>query len=604
MSAQELRTKFLEFFKNRGHKVIPSASLVPSEEVELAGTKRVLFTTAGMHPLVPFLLGQKHPVGKRLVNVQKSLRTDDIDQVGDAWHNTFFEMLGNWSLGDYWKKEAISWSYEFLTKELGLDPKKIYVTIFAGDSEISGIGADTESREIWKSLGISENRIHKLGKKDNWWGPVGETGPCGPDTEMFYDTGLPKHGRGCRPGETHLRQGFGGQACGKYAEIWNNVFMGYNKTTAGKYDPLKQKNVDTGMGIERTLAVLQGKSSVYETDVFKPLMEIVGGDKGKEKRIFVDHLRAAVMLISDGVEPSNKDRGYVLRRLIRRAIAKKGLEEPITAQVSQSFVETLALIYKEVYPEIGKKKKEITQILNKEIFGFKETLKVGLKEFDKAGPALSGKTAFDLYQSYGFPIELTLELATEKGWSVDRDGFGKEFKRHQEISKASTEKKFAGGLVDTSEITIRGHTATHLLHQALRDVLGNSVYQTGSNITPERIRFDFSHPEKLTPGQIKKVEEIVNKKIKENLPVRREIMDIDAAKKIGAIGLFNEKYGEKVSVYTVGPSTGSGQGAYSKEFCGGPHVQHTGEVGKFKIVKEEALGSGQRRIRAVLETVL
>jgi len=586
MSAQELRTKFLEFFKRRGHKVIPSASLVPSEEVELAGTKRVLFTTAGMHPLVPFLLGQKHPVGKRLVNVQKSLRTDDIDQVGDAWHNTFFEMLGNWSLGDYWKKEVIGWSYEFLTRELKLDPKRIYVTTFGGDPEIPGVGADTESMEIWKSLGIPENKIYKLGKKDNWWGPVGETGPCGPDTEMFYDTGASDHGKDCRPGET----------CGKYAEIWNDVFMGYNKTTDGKYEPLKQRNIDTGMGIERTLAILQGKSSVYETDVFKPLMEIVGGDKGKEERIFVDHLRAAVMLISDGVEPSNKDRGYVLRRLIRRAIAKKGLEDPITAQASQSFVETLALIYKEVYPEIGKKKKEIAQILNKEIFGFKETLKVGLKEFDKAGPALSGKTAFDLYQNYGFPIELTLELATERGWSVDRDGFGKEFKRHQEISKASIEKKFAGGLADTSEITIRGHTATHLLHQALRDVLGNSVYQTGSNITPERIRFDFSHPEKLTLEQIKKVEKIVNQKIKENLSVRKEIMDVDAAKKIGAIGLFGEKYGEKVVVYLIG--------GYSKEFCGGPHVQHTGEVGKFKINKEEALGSGQRRIRAVLETVL
>src|SRR3989344_1530308 len=586
MSAQELITKFLEFFKRRGHKVIPSASLVPREEVEFAGTKRVLFTTAGMHPLVPYLLGEPHPAGKRLVNVQKSLRTDDIDQVGDAWHNTFFEMLGNWSLGDYWKEEAISWSYEFLTRELKLDPKRIYVTTFGGDPEIPGVGADTESMEIWKSLGIPENKIYKLGKKDNWWGPVGETGPCGPDTEMFYDTGASDHGKDCRPGET----------CGKYAEIWNDVFMGYNKTTDGKYEPLKQRNIDTGMGIERTLAILQGKSRVYETDVFKPQMEIVGGDKGKEERIFVDHLRAAVMLISDGVEPSNKDRGYVLRRLIRRAIAKKGLEDPITAQASQSFVETLALIYKEVYPEIGKKKKEIAQILNKEIFGFKETLKVGLKEFDKAGPALSGKTAFDLYQNYGFPIELTLELATERGWSVDRDGFGKEFKRHQEISKASIEKKFAGGLADTSEITIRGHTATHLLHQALRDVLGNSVHQTGSNITPERIRFDFSYGEKLTSEQIKKVEGIVNQKIKDDLPVRKEIISVEEAKKVGAIGLFNEKYGDKVSVYIIDD--------YSKEFCGGPHVKHTGQIGKFKIFKEEALGSGQRSIRAVLETVL
>ena len=570
--------------------VIPSASLIPEHDPS------VLFTTAGVHPLVPYLLGQEHPAGKRLVNVQKSFRTDDIDEVGDAWHNTFFEMLGNWSLGDYWKEEAIGWSVEFLTKELKLDLGRIYVTVFGSDPEIPGVGADTETIEIWKSLGIAENKILRLGKEDNWWGPVGQTGPCGPDTEMFYDTGVSEHGKDCRPGETHLRQGSGGQACGKYAEIWNDVFMEFNKTADGKYEPLKQKNVDTGMGVERTTAVLQGKDNAYDTELFTPIMEKIKSLAKdwdiRSARIIADHLRAATFLIADGVVPSNVERGYVLRRLIRRAVRFArllGIEKDFTAGVTSVVIET----YQREWPEVGQNKEKIFTELRQEEAKFKKTLSEGIKQFEKLGAVISGKEAFDLYQSYGFPLELTIELAKEKGKSVDTEGFNKEFERHQEISRSGARQRFAGGLVDHSDKTIRGHTATHLLHQALREVLGDHAHQTGSNITLERIRFDFSHGEKLTEEQINKVEELVNQKIKEDLPVEREIMNIEEAKKIGAIGLFEEKYGEKVSVYSIGD--------FSKEICGGPHVEHTGEIGKFKIIKEEALGAGQRRIRAVLE---
>jgi alanyl-tRNA synthetase len=588
MTAKKLKEKYLDFFKRKGHTVIPSASLIPEHDPS------VLFTTAGMHPLVPYLLGQGHPAGKRLVNVQKSFRTDDIDEVGDSWHNTFFEMLGNWSLGDYWKKEAISWSFEFLTKELGLDKNRIYVTGFGGDSEIPGVGADEETVEIWKSLGIPEKRIHRLGKKDNWWGPVGQTGPCGPDTEMFYDTGVPEHGNECRPGET----------CGKYAEIWNDVFMEFNKTADGKYEPLKQKNVDTGMGVERTTAILQGKDNAYDTELFTSIMaEIKRLAKNwdvRSARIVADHLRAAAFLISDGVLPSNVERGYVVRRLIRRAIRFArllGIEKDFTADVASVVVE----IYKEDWPELAKNRDKVFSDLQGEETKFKKTLTEGIKQFEKLGPAISGKEAFSLYQSYGFPLELTIELAKEQGRKVDTEGFNKGFERHQEVSRSGAGQRFAGGLVDHSEKTIRGHTATHLLHQALREVLGDHAQQTGSNITPERIRFDFSHPERLTVEQIKRVEDTVNQKIKEDLPVKREMMSLDEAKKAGAIGLFGEKYADKVSVYSVGdPSAGSGQ-VFSKEICGGPHVEHTGQIGKFRIIKEEALGAGQRRIRAVSE---
>jgi len=580
MTGQKLREKYLDFFVKKGHRIIPSASLVPEYD------PTVLFTTAGMHPLVPFLLGEPHPEGKRLVNVQKCLRTDDIDDVGDSWHNTFFEMLGNWSLGDYWKEEAISWSFEFLTKELGLDPNRLAVTVFGGDSEIAGVGADEESVFIWKKLGIPEERIFRLGKKDNWWGPVGESGPCGPDTEMFYDTGKREHGNICRPGEN----------CGKYTEIWNDVFMEYNRTKEGGYEKLRQRNVDTGMGLERMIAVLQNRDNVFETELFAAVMnlikEISQNYQETSARIIADHLRAATFLLADKVTPSNIERGYVLRRLIRRAIRHGRLIE-----INGSFISEIASlfirIYKNSHPELGNSAEEIFNELNREENKFQKALSSGLREFEKLGSKITGKDVFLLYESYGFPPELTFELASEKGILVNRKEFEDELFRHREISRAGTGKKFAGGLSDHTEITVRGHTATHLLHQALRDVLGGSVHQTGSNITPERIRFDFSYKEKMTPEQIKKVEDIVNEKISQNLPVRRELLTQEEADKKGAIGLFRQKYGEKVSVYEIGD--------YSIEYCGGPHVEHTSEVGKFRIIKEESVSAGQRRIKAILE---
>ncbi len=580
MTAKELREKYLKFFENKGHKVISSASLVPEHD------PTVLFTTAGMHPLVPFLLGQDHPAGKRLTNVQKCLRTDDIDDVGDNWHNTFFEMLGNWSLGDYGKEEAISWSFEFLTKELGLDPSRISVTVFGGDQAIPGVPADEESVAIWKKLGLPEERIYRLGKADNWWGPVGETGPCGPDTEMFYDTGKAEHGKVCRPGEN----------CGKYTEVWNDVFMEFNKTKDGKYEPLAQKNVDTGMGLERMIAVLQGRKSVYETELFAGIVELIKNLSNTYQeisgRIIADHLRAATFLLADGVIPSNTERGYVLRRLVRRAIRHGrlvGINGNFAAKIAEKFI----AVYGEQYPQLLDNTENIFAELSKEEEKFQKVIAGGLREFEKLGKQISGKDVFRLYESFGFPPELTYELAAEKDIHIDEGEFEKELKRHQNVSRAGMEKKFAGGLADHSDITVRGHTATHILHQALRDVLGDHVHQTGSNITPERIRFDFSHGEKLTDEQIKKVEGIVNSKIQADLKVKKELMTQEEADKKGAIGLFKEKYEDKVSIYEIGD--------YSTEYCGGPHVEHTSQVGKFKIAKEEALGAGQRRIRAILE---
>lgn len=580
MTAKELREKYLNFFRNKGHEVISSASLVPEHD------PTVLFTTAGMHPLIPYLLGTEHPAGKRLTNVQKCLRTDDIEDIGDPWHNTFFEMLGNWSLGDYWKEEAINWSFEFLTKELKLDPERISVTVFGGDSEIPGVGEDVESVEIWKKLGIPDERIYRLGKKDNWWGPVGETGPCGPDTEMFYDTGKAEHGQVCRPGEN----------CGKYTEIWNDVFMEFNRTKDGKYEPLSQKNVDTGLGVERNIALLQGRSNIYETELFsaaiQKIKDLAQNYQETSGRIIADHLRASVFLIADQVIPSNTDRGYVLRRLIRRAVRHGrlvGINGAFISQVAETFIP----VYKEFYPEILENSETIFGELNKEEEKFQKTLASGLREFEKFGNNLTGKDVFYLYETHGFPPELTYELASEKGIKIDRNEFEAEVKRHQETSRAGSSQKFSGGLADHTEITVRGHTATHLLHQALRDVLGNSVHQTGSNINPERIRFDFSYGEKLTPEQIKQVEEIVNTKIGQDLVVKKELMTQEEADKKGAIGLFKEKYADKVSIYEIGD--------YSTEYCGGPHVEHTSQVGKFKILKEESVGAGQRRIKAVLE---
>lgn len=662
MTAKELREKYLKFFESKGHTIIPSAPLVPSEKVELSGTQKLLFTTAGMHPLITYLLGEEHPEGKRLTNVQKCLRTDDIDEVGDSWHNTFFEMLGNWSLGgldsegsagakdSYWKKEAIGWSYEFITQELKLPKEKLWVSVFAGDSDAP---KDSESIEIWKSLGVPEERIVSLPKKDNWWGPVGETGPCGPDTEMFIDVSGKAHGKDCLPGD----------GCGRFSEIWNNVFMEYERkvktqNSKGKteytYVPLKQRNVDTGMGVERTTAVLQGKDNVYETELFASAINII---KKKSKnfdataaRVVADHLRASIFLIADGVIPSNTDRGYILRRLIRRSVRYNKVlagEIDLIHQVTREFVQN----YAPIYPELKEKEETIFLELSKEEEKFQRVIEEGLKrsqklfqtkipiekdkfnkmmqsgdkkeifreyfqtkkkqilekfgaaisskELDKA--TISGKEAFDLYQSYGFPTELIVELAQVGGLIVDVESLEKEVGMHKQISRAGASQKFAGGLADHSDLAVRGHTATHLLHQALRDVLGENVHQIGSNITPERIRFDFSHGEKLTEEQIKKVEDIVNSKIKEDLPVKKELMSQEEADKKGAIGLFKDKYGDKVSIYEIGdPSASSGR-AYSIEYCGGPHVDHTSQVGQFKILKEETLGAGQRRIRAVLE---
>ena len=582
LTARQLKEAYLDFFEKKGHAVIKSASLVPSKD-----DPTVLCPTAGMHPLVSYLVGSPHPKGRRLVDFQKCIRTGDIDEVGDNSHLTFFEMLGNWSLGDYFKKESIEWSYEFLTKVLMIDAKKIYVTLFEGDSDAP---KDVESEKIWLSLGLPKERIFFLPKEDNWWGPAGEAGPCGPDTEIFFDTGKPACSKKCQPG----------CSCGKYLEIWNNVFMGYNKTSEGKFVPLKQKNVDTGMGVERTVAILQGKGSVYEIEVFKPLLsklsKISRLSNEKATKIVADHMRAAVFILGDDVKtmPSNVGRGYVLRRLIRRSVRYArflGIDHDFTRDLAKEVIIT----YKEDYPSLAANEKYIFDELSMEYQRFSETLAKGLSVFDKIAKnkIISGVDAFLLFQSYGFPIEMTQELAVEKGISVDVDGFNKEYGKHQEVSRNGAEQKFKGGLVDASEQSAKLHTATHLLGQALRDVLGKEVMQRGSNITADRLRYDFSFGRKMEPAEIQKVEGIVNHKIKEALPVVKKEMPLAEAKKLGAIGVFEHKYGEVVSVYLIG--------SYSKELCGGPHVSNTSELGHFKIQKEEASSAGVRRIKAVLE---
>ena len=583
MKARELKKKYFEFFKEKKHKLISSASLIPEHD------PTVLFTTAGMLPLVPYLLGEKHPLGKRLVDVQKCIRTGDIEEVGDPSHLTFFEMLGNWSLGDYWKKEAIEWSFEFLTskKWLGLDNNKLHVTVFAGDENAP---RDEESAKIWKNLGIPEERIFYLPKKDNWWGPAGSTGPCGPDTEMFYDTGKEKCGKGCKPG----------CSCGKYFEVWNDVFMQYNKTKDGKYEPLKQKNVDTGMGVERTAAMLQGKNTVYEIETFAPIMEKIQiGAKEqntRSMRIIADHLRASTFILAEKVAPSNLDQGYVLRKLIRRSIRHfrlLGIErENFTSEIAKIVID----VCKNDYAGLNENKSFILEELGKEEKKFKKTLATGLREFNKMikqDSGITGKEAFILFSSYGFPWEMTQELAEEKGLRVDKSDFEKEFKRHQDLSRAGAEKRFKGGLADSSEESKRLHTATHLLNEALRKVISKDIVQKGSNITPERLRFDFNFDRKLTAEEIKKVEDLINKKIKESIPVKREEMTVEEAKKRNAQGLFEHKYAERVSVYSIGD--------FSIEICGGPHVKNTKELGKFRIIKEESSAAGIRRIKAVLE---
>jgi len=595
MTANELRKKYIEFFTSHGHAEISGKSLIPEND------PTVLFTTAGMHPLVPYILGEPHPAGRRLVDYQKCIRTVDIDSVGDTSHLTFFEMLGNWSLGDYFKKEAIEYSFEFLTSEqwLGFSPDKLYITVFAGDNEVP---ADNETAKAWKYLGIPEERIYFLPRSDNWWGPAGTTGPCGPDSEMFIDTGKPPCSDTCRPG----------CSCGKYFEIWNDVFMQYNKTESGSYLSLEQKTVDTGMGLERTAAMLQGKKSVYETELFSPVISVIEDITGKRYgkdpetdhsiRIIVDHIRASVFILGDekGVKPSNLGQGYILRRLIRRSI-RHGRKLAPGPDILSAPVLKVIEIYKDNYPELLKKKDFIVDEIYAESYRFIHTLQKGEHEFEKMlpnllknpGKVIPGRLAFRLYDTYGFPVEMTEELAKEHGLGVDREEFKKSFKKHQELSKKGAEKAFKGGLADHTEIVTRLHTATHLLHKALRIVLGDHVAQKGSNITSERLRFDFSHPERMTPDQLKKVEDIVNEQIKRDLSVTFEVMSLEEAKKSGAIALFGEKYGEQVKVYSIGD--------FSKEVCGGPHVKHTGELGRFKIVKEQSSSAGVRRIRAVLE---
>lgn len=586
MKAEELKKRFLDFFVKKGHKILPNLPLVPEND------PTTLFISAGMQPLVPYLLGEPHPLGRRLCSLQRCLRTDDIEKVGDTSHLTFFEMLGNWSLGDYWKKESLSWSYEFLTKILGLDPRRFYVTIFAGDKNAP---KDEESEKIWLSLGIPSSRIYSLSRKDNWW-EVGETGPGGPDSEIFYDTGKPPCGPNCRPGD----------GCGRFFEMWNNVFMEYNRKSDGTYERLRQKNVDTGMGVERTIVILQGKDDLFQTEIFTPIIKKVEEQIEKKKiseeeypkiRIIADHLRAAVFLIADGVFPSNVEQGYVLRRLIRRAARYGrllGLPEGFTFKVSEVVIATMG----REYSELEKNRQLILDVLKEEEEKFYKLLEKGLKEIEKH-PLLDGKTAFWLYETYGIPLEMIEEIAQERGQKIDRESFEKEFRKHQQLSRRGVKKKFAGGLAGHSPEEIKLHTATHLLHQALRMTLGSHVRQAGSHITPQRLSFDFTHPTPLTNQQIQKIEVLINEKIRQNLPVTFKVMTIQEAKKEGALAFFGEKYGEKVKVYFIGPSKGEKR-PFSIEVCGGPHVSFTGEIGGVKIIKEESIGAGKRRIYAIL----
>jgi alanyl-tRNA synthetase len=595
LTANELRNLYLDFFRKKGHALISGSSLIPQND------PTVLFTTAGMHPLVPYLIGEPHPAGKRICNVQKCIRTGDIDSVGDASHLTFFEMLGNWSLGDYFKEDAIRWSFEFLTGAdgLGFPPDRLFITVFEGNDTVA---RDEESAGIWKKAGIPESRIFFLPMADNWWGPAGQTGPCGPDTEMFFDVGRPSCGPACRPG----------CSCGKYFEIWNDVFMQYDKQADGTFKALGQKNVDTGMGVERTIAMLQGKKSVYETELFAPTIGAISSACGhspaesseteKAFRVIADHLRSAVFIIGDehGISPGNLGQGYVLRRLIRRAVrhAKRlGLNPGFAGKIAGTIIGS----YGESYPELEHNRERIVRELNGEEEKFEKTLDQGMQELEKTiakmkehnQQSLPGRVAFRLYDTYGFPVEFTDEVCREQGITIDRDGFDKAFARHQEISRQGADKAFKGGLADNSEATTRLHTATHLLHRALQSVLGEHVKQKGSNITAERLRFDFAHNAKMTTEEIAKVEVMVNEVIGKNLPVKMEIMSLEEAKAAQATALFAAKYGEQVKVFSVGD--------FSKEVCGGPHVDSTGKLGKFKILKEEASSAGIRRIRAVLE---
>ena len=652
MTSEQLRKMYLDFFADKGHAVIQSASLIPEND------PTVLFTTAGMHPLVPYLLGARHPMGTRLTDVQKCVRTGDIDEVGDASHLTFFEMLGNWSLGDYFKKEAIGYSYEFLTspKYLGLDPEKLAVSVFAGEE---GIPRDEESFSYWRDMGIPAERIFFLPRENNWWGPAGQTGPCGPDTEMFIIRDKEPCGPDCSPACD----------CGRYLEIWNDVFMQYNKTAEGKYEPLAQKNVDTGMGLERTICVLQGVKTVYETDMFEQILakiqELSGKQYGSSEtvtramRIVADHIRTATFILGDdrGVTPSNVDQGYVLRRLIRRATRFGTMDLGIAEQRLSEIASVVCDKYQDVYPELANKRGFIQEQLTEEVKRFQSTVHAGMREFEKLMNRLTrlsdqlsalrdklaqndaqsavelirqiestvrplacaqkvtealqsatpdtieqlkqsywfidGVTAFHLYDTFGFPIELTREMAKEQGIDVDMQAFEAEFEEHKKRSQTGMEQRFKGGLADAGEATAKLHTATHLLLASLRRVLGEDIFQKGSNITAERLRFDFNFPRKVTPEELEKIEALVNDAIKRDLVVTCEEMTVEQAHQSGAIGVFGDRYGERVRVYAAGD--------VSKEICGGPHASRTGELGTFKIQKEESSSSGVRRIRAVLE---
>jgi alanyl-tRNA synthetase len=604
MTANELRQKYLNFFQEKNHAAISSASLIPEND------PTVLFTTAGMHPLVPYLLGEKHPTGNRLTNSQKCIRTDDIDEVGDATHHTFFEMMGNWSLGDYFKKEAIDFSWEFLTssKWLNLDKNRLAVSVFKGDEDAP---YDEEAYKIWQEIfsknNIPEARIAKLPKKNNWWGPAGLTGPCGPDSEMFYWAGEADKVPASFNDDNDL-----------WVEIWNDVFMQYNKLADGSFELLKKPNVDTGLGLERVLAVINGKSDNYQTELFSGLINKIeelsnkkyGIDKETDKsmRIIADHIKAAACIIGDdkGITPSNTDQGYVVRRLIRRAI-RHGRQLGIEKKYWTKEVAEMAIaVYKNIYNELEKNKHSILENLDKEEEKFIRTLEKGLIEFKKISIAdINGEAAFNLYQSYGFPIEITEELAQESGIKVDRKRFEEELKKHQDLSRTASAGKFKGGLADSSEETTKLHTAAHLLLAALRKVLGEQVTQKGSNITSERLRFDFAYSEKMTPEQIKETEDLVNWAIIANFPVVCEELSLEEAKNRGAMGVFDSKYGERVKVYTASKLTADGtpdiNSAFSQEICGGPHVDNTGILGKFKIQKEESSSAGVRRIKAILQ---
>jgi alanyl-tRNA synthetase len=609
MQADEIRSKFLKFFEKRGHVIIPSASLVTTDTKGV--TNSTLFNTAGMQPLVPYLLGEPHPKGKRLVDAQKCLRTVDIDDIGDKTHATFFEMLGNWSLGDYFKQEAINWSYEFLTSAeegLGLDPKRLYVTVFEGDDNAP---RDEEAAEIWREIFAKNNidgeRIFYLPADKNWW-EAGENGPCGPDTEMYYDIGNKFGGQGL------TREQFiqaDADDVRDVVEIWNDVFMQYEKKDGKIIGKLPKPSVDTGAGLERVAMTLQGVDNIYETDLLHPVMrkieDLTEVSDLKSRRIVADHLRTAVFMIADGVVPSNTDRGYILRRLLRRAVRRADILEMDANQLAE-IAEVVIEKYKTIYPEVELRKEIIKSEISKEEAKFRETLERGMREFEKKitvsinkAPILTqlpGDVVFDLYQSHGFPFELTKEIAKEKGIEIDEEGFKLEMERHQDLSRAGAEQKFKGGLASGGEMETKYHTTTHLLHQALREVLGGHVEQKGSNITAERLRFDFAHTAKMTDEEKKKVEKIVNEKILEALPVQQVILSRAEAEKTGALHFFADKYGDEVSVYFVGSSL---EEAYSKEFCGGPHVKNTSELGHFKITKEEAVAAGIRRIKAVLQ---